>query len=109
MQSDGAMLVQVTGEVDVASVDVFDRALAQTAGKAVPIIVDLTKTEFIDSTGLMALLRALEQAQRRRVLIAVIANRADGLLFAALTLDRLIRVFPDAMSAREYLKPQMTA
>ncbi len=56
---DGAIIVRVAGELDVASAPVLAAALERAeASVASTIAIDLTGVSFIDSTGLRALLEA---------------------------------------------------
>jgi anti-sigma B factor antagonist len=56
----GRHVLRLFGELDLVSADAVQHALVALAGSAV--VADLSRLEFIDSTGLSALLRA-----RRRV------------------------------------------
>jgi anti-anti-sigma factor len=51
---DGAVLVRLTGELDLVSEPVLADALAQADGR--PLRVDLSELAFMDSTGLRMLL-----------------------------------------------------
>lgn len=53
----------LTGELDLVSTPVLERAMGEITGPEVElIIVDLRGVEFMDSTGLHLLLRAQQQA-----------------------------------------------
>jgi anti-anti-sigma factor len=53
------VLVQISGELDVATAPTLDETLKQAeASDARAIVIDLTGVSFIDSTGLRALLEA---------------------------------------------------
>lgn len=62
----GMVVVAVRGDLDVASADSFQAALAAAleAGD-VRVVVDLAELAFIDSSGLGALIRALKRARER--------------------------------------------
>lgn len=53
---DGARVVRVSGELDLATHERLGDQLALAAKGNDPIIVDLSKCEFIDSSGIRALL-----------------------------------------------------
>jgi anti-sigma B factor antagonist len=59
-ERDGAVQVlALHGELDLSSVSAFDRELARAeASDAQRILVDLRKLDFIDATGISALVRA---------------------------------------------------
>ena len=52
--ADGAILLRLTGELDLVSEPVLADALAQGDGQ--PLRIDLSELAFMDSTGLRALL-----------------------------------------------------
>jgi anti-sigma B factor antagonist len=90
-ECDGPAVVALRGELDVAEAASVAAALAAVAARDRAVIVDLAGLEFIDSSGVAAL-----------VLVRAQARRSGGdLLFAAprdqvtriLTLTRLIDVF----------------
>lgn len=69
---DGAMTVRLFGELDIASVPRAEALICEAeACGSMPLELDLTGVEFIDSTGLRMLLRArdraLETGRRLRV------------------------------------------
>jgi anti-anti-sigma factor len=55
-EQDGVHLIELTGELDLSSVGELEAALAAVHGAQV--CLDLTELEFIDSTGLAAIIRA---------------------------------------------------
>jgi anti-sigma B factor antagonist len=62
----GAQALELTGELDVASAPALRERLAEiaTRGRG-PLVIDLTRLEFIDSTGLSVLLNAKRRLTRR--------------------------------------------
>jgi anti-sigma B factor antagonist len=62
--ADGAVVVDVRGELDIESADRLRRILSDTARLHPPrIVVDLLHVTFIDSTGLSALMAGRSAAQ----------------------------------------------
>ena len=57
----GVAVVDVDGDLDVASVDDIDAALQEALGGGGPVVVDMMDVSFIDSTGM----RAMIEARRR--------------------------------------------
>jgi anti-sigma B factor antagonist len=53
-EADGTAVVHLLGELDLVSEPVLAEALAQAGGR--PLRVDLSELQFMDSTGLRALL-----------------------------------------------------
>jgi anti-sigma B factor antagonist len=63
VQEDEALVLSLQGELDLTSAPMFEREL-ESAEAANPghLIIDLSQLEFMDSTGLRALLVARERA-----------------------------------------------
>jgi anti-sigma B factor antagonist len=60
---DDAVVLSLRGELDLTSAPLFERQLlAAEAGNPRRMIIDLSRLEFMDSTGLRALLIARERA-----------------------------------------------
>jgi len=86
-------VVEVTGEIDMATEGLLTEHLdAATTGEAPDVLVDLRRVEFIDCSGLRALCRAQERAQRRGGRLRLVHDQAAvrRLLLAA----RLAERFP---------------
>jgi anti-sigma B factor antagonist len=90
-------VVVVSGEVDMASGPAFERALedAISERRTPRLLVDLSSVSFIDSTGLTALVRALERQRWAGGSLAIVSDdsRVAALLNVA-RLDRVLRRFP---------------
>jgi anti-sigma B factor antagonist len=80
-ESDGQGVVALRGELDVADAASVAAALAAVAVRERTVIVDLTGLEFIDSSGVAALVLARKQARR-----------AGGDLLLAAPQDQVLRV-----------------
>jgi anti-sigma B factor antagonist len=54
---DGAVVLAATGEIDMSNAETFSAALAAAHQDAAdgPLLVDLTRVEYLDSAGLAAL------------------------------------------------------
>ena len=60
---DGLAVVTTPDEIDIGNASLLRAALAAAASAGVPVIVvDMSGTEFCDSTGLNVLVRALRQS-----------------------------------------------
>lgn len=62
-ECDGRAVVALRGELDVADAASVAAALTAAAARASELIVDLAGLEFIDSSGLAALVLARKQAR----------------------------------------------
>lgn len=87
---DDSVIVRVGGEIDVAAADALAAALQPDGGR--PLVVDLSATTFMDSTGV----RALVTAQRTGVHIAAIRNVPPRIkqLFEVLGLTQVLPIDP---------------
>ena len=80
---DGRTVVAATGEVAVYTAPVLDEALSgAVAAGATRIVVDLGAVDFLDSTGLSVLVKALKRVRD-----------ADGSLDVVVTAERVAKVF----------------
>ncbi len=88
-----AVIYRLRGTLDVATSPSVRAALMQTASEGNhEIVVDLTKLEFLDSTGLGALIgahrRAIENGGKIRLAVG------EGQIQRLLNITGLIRIFP---------------
>lgn len=60
----GRTRLDLIGELDVAGTDQLHRRLEALAERDEPVLLDLRRLQFIDSTGLGELVRALSDARR---------------------------------------------
>ncbi|HYH50231.1 MAG TPA: STAS domain-containing protein [Acidimicrobiia bacterium] len=60
-QEDGEVVVAVRGEIDIVTAPVLWEMIVEVISDTKRLVVDLTETEFIDSTGLGVLVRALKR------------------------------------------------
>jgi anti-anti-sigma factor len=80
-ESDGQVVVTLRGELDIVDAASAAAALAAVAARTPEIIADLAGLEFIDASGVAAL-----------VLARVAARRAGGDLLLAAPQDQVLRV-----------------
>jgi anti-sigma B factor antagonist len=98
---DGRVVIAVSGEIDLATVGALNSAVARAVqSSARDLWIDLTDVEFIDSTGLTAVVRAhkaLDDGRRRLAVIcpAGPAHRA----FEVSGLHAHLELFPDHSTA----------
>lgn len=83
IEVDGWTVLEVTGEVDVATAPTFrERLVSLVSSGHTRLIIDLTPTEFLDSTGLGVLVGALKRIRE-----------ADGELALVVPQERLVKLF----------------
>jgi anti-sigma B factor antagonist len=106
------LVYKLRGSLDLATAPSVRAALIEAAERGRhDIIVDLTKVEFLDSTGLGALIgahrRALEHGGAVRLAVG------EGAILRLLTITGLISVFPsyatlsEALSGRPQIQPTL--
>ncbi|MDE2482389.1 MAG: STAS domain-containing protein [bacterium] len=99
------LIYKLRGSLDIATAPSVRAALVEAAGAGShDIIVDLTKLEFLDSTGLGALIgahrRALEHGGQVRLVVH------DGPISRLLNITGLMRVFPVYASLADAIEGQ---
>jgi anti-anti-sigma factor len=97
----GAPVVSVMGEVDLATAPALEQTLLRVAedGRG-PVIVDLRACSFLDSRGLGALIATrgrLEHSNRRLAL--VVSNRNVMRVFQITEFDELFEIYPTLAAA----------
>jgi anti-sigma B factor antagonist len=89
---DGRALISVRGSVDLfAAPELKRRLLEAVDGGAEEVIVDLSETDFLDSTGLGALLGAYKRLSRRGGRLVVVPGTASVMrVFEITGLDAIL-------------------
>ena len=98
-ECDGQVIVALRGVLDVADAVSVAAALTAVAARQRDIVVDLAGLEFIDSSGVAALVRGRRQARYAGGELLLAAPQQQVL--RVLTLTRLIDVFPVHASVAE--------
>jgi anti-sigma B factor antagonist len=102
-QHPGYTRVILIGELDIASADELETQLAAIEVNSLgTIVLDLRRVEFIDSTGLRALIAADERARSEERRLAVVRGpEAVARVLAVTQLDQRFEIVddPDAVSA----------
>jgi anti-sigma B factor antagonist len=98
-ERDGQVIVALRGVLDVADAVSVAAALTAVAARQRDIIIDLAGLEFIDSSGVAALVRGRRQARYAGGELLLAAPQQQVL--RVLTLTRLIDVFPVHASVAE--------
>jgi anti-sigma B factor antagonist len=95
------LVIAVEGEIDLATVGTLDAAVTRAieAGAA-DLWIDLSDVEFIDSTGLTAIVRAHKALDHGRPRLAVICPHGPALrAFEVSGLQEYVALFPDRSAA----------
>jgi anti-sigma B factor antagonist len=102
-QREGQTRVVLAGELDIASAERLERELAVIEGNSPgTLVLDMRQVEFIDSTGLRALIAADARARSggRRLAIVPGSNAVERLL-SVTKLDQRLELIddPDSLQA----------
>lgn len=94
------LVLALAGEVDLASVAVLKTAVdrVRTCGAA-EVWIDLTRVEFIDSTGLSALVAARRTIVPERALVLICPPGPAMRVIEVAGLDRVFTIRPDRAAA----------
>ena len=91
----GLVVVAVRGELDLSTAAELKRILHQLSAATAGVVVDLAEVEFIDSSGIGALLDLKRRMRLRRTELSVVCPDAEvWSRFMVPTLDRLLDIHP---------------
>jgi anti-sigma B factor antagonist len=98
--SDGLTVVTTPDEIDITNAGLLREALLAAAAGGGPVVVDMTGTEFCDSTGLNVLVRALRQAEQADTeLILVVRTSALHRMLTVSGVGELFRTYDSLAEA----------
>lgn len=93
-ERDGCMVVAVRGEVDLATAPTLkNRLLELVTNGSTAIVVDLSATDFLDSTGLGAVVAAYKRVRAHDGHLTLVATAARvKRVFEITNLDRVVPI-----------------
>jgi anti-sigma B factor antagonist len=92
--SQGVQVVRISGEVDLTNtIEVRDAISTVASPDATVIVVDLSETTYLDSSGIAMLFRLAERISQRRQELRIVVP-ANSPLRAALELTDLPQTIP---------------
>ncbi|HEV2439666.1 MAG TPA: STAS domain-containing protein [bacterium] len=101
-QVDGALILSVAGEVDLANVASLASYLTAAAGAAERLVIDLRDLRYIDSCGIKALLDARRfYARGGRAIVLAALTPSVRRTFEVLQVEQVVPVFPTVEAAVE--------
>jgi anti-anti-sigma factor len=98
-------LAQVAGEVDASNVgDLSERLLAAVSNRARAVVLDLSRTSYIDSSGISLIFDAAARLRNRsqELRLVVTPHSFVGEVLAAVSMDQSVPIDPvldDALRA----------
>ena len=101
----GTLVYRLRGSLDLVTSPSVRAALLESANEGnTEVIVDLTKLEFLDSTGLGALIGAHRRALEKDGKLRLVVN--EGPISRLLNITGLVRVFPVYHSVEDALRDE---
>jgi anti-anti-sigma factor len=98
-------LARVAGEVDASNVDdLSQRLLASVSNQARAVVIDLSETSYIDSSGISLIFDAAARLRNRRQELRLVVTPSSfvGEVLAAVSMERSVAIDPaldDALQA----------
>ena len=92
----GAIRLSVEGQLDLTAASVFDGAVSEAARVRDVVEIDLARVDFIDGSGLSALMDAERRARRARYRLKIVAasRYVRRLIDITETIDRVSPLSP---------------
>ena len=90
-ERDGSVIVAFSGDVDLQSSPDARKILLECVARKMPVLVDLSKVNYIDSSGIASLVESLQTARKGGGTLLLVSVSAAAL--RVLELARLDRVF----------------
>ncbi|MHA1598808.1 MAG: STAS domain-containing protein [Alphaproteobacteria bacterium] len=97
----GAVIVGFEGDVDLQSSPDARKVMLECVEKKLPILIDLSKVEYIDSSGIASLVECLQTARKKGCDLILVSVSESAL--RVLELARLDKVFTICDSIEEGL------
>ncbi|MBL6931362.1 MAG: STAS domain-containing protein [Rhodospirillales bacterium] len=101
-ERDGALIVGFSGDVDLQSSPEARKILLQCVARKMPVLVDLSAVNYIDSSGIASLVEALQTARKGGGSLMLVSVSEAAL--RVLELARLDKVFTISGSIEEGLE-----
>ena len=78
--SDGPKMFSLSGELDLATLPLMETTIAAAVAEGGPITLDLTRLEFIDSSGVGSILRSLKALPSGCIILHGVRNAVQRVL-----------------------------
>ena len=100
-------VINIVGEIDLSSAPGAFSVMWRTSGNGKrSLIINLEELDFMDSSGLQALLRLREKLRTRQQQVLLVGAKPPiKKLFRLTGFDQLFQLFPDASEARRKIRP----
>jgi anti-sigma B factor antagonist len=97
----GPRVVEFAGELDLSTVPRATQELHEALDRGDPVIADLTRLSFIDSSGIAVLVEAVRSMDGAGPAMGVVVATGSQVqrVFSLAGIDRLLAIFPDRDAA----------
>ncbi len=102
VERDGAVIVGFTGDVDLQSSPAARKILLECVERKIPVLVDLSGVNYIDSSGIASLVESLQTARKGGGNLVLVSVSEAAL--RVLELARLDKVFTICTNIEEGLE-----
>lgn len=94
---ESVVIVGFEGDVDIHTSPDARKVLLECVGRKMPVLVDLSKVSYIDSSGIASLVESLQTARKGGSDLALLAVSAAALRVLQLArLDKVFAIYPSA-------------
>jgi anti-anti-sigma factor len=100
---DEISIIIVHGEIDLANIHLLADAVDHAVCRAVPLLFDLIRVRYIDSSGLHFMRQVHEQCATKHIPFAMVTNTMVRRICGLLSLETVIPIFPSTTLARDHL------
>lgn len=97
---DGTHVIALRGEIDLQTSPQVRAAILESLGRGVPVVVDMSDTAYIDSSGVASLVEGYQSARGKGLAFALAAvSEAPMRVLKLARLDKIFVIYPDVDSA----------
>ena len=98
------MVFSIKGQLDAFSEKQFKTFVANNLENELPFIIDLTKIDFLDSSGLGALVQTAKECKKSKLGFSVVGNSRVSQTIKLVRLGDFLNLKPNLEDALTYLK-----
>jgi anti-anti-sigma factor len=103
-REDGYLLAQLAGSIDIATSQEFGHRVATLVEQDANVLIDMSKTDYINLDGLVRLLRLQQEIGKRSHRLAIFSpTPLVRSVFEATNLDNVLQVVDSRESALHYV------
>lgn len=99
-EQDGALVVQIEGEIDLSTASQFEKELLDSMGQGANLVVDLAGVDFMDSTGIGVLVRTSKKVTANGGIMGLLSAKGSVRRVIEVSgLDGVIPLYDDLAAA----------